>query len=108
MASSVLTIPEAAEDLRISETMVWGYHRRGLLGVMYTRNVGAESSRRGPRDARIDRAEWERFKQFLTVRMESSTSPVDAASTPRRGRPPKGAPKAEGAGKWLRKFHGDG
>src|SRR5262249_25891283 len=104
----------AAEDLRVSEAMVWGYHRRGQLAVMYTRNVGAESSRRGPRDARIDRAEWERFKAFLTVRRDAPAVTEAAGDEgrgerPGRGRPPKAKAQAsaEAGSKWLKGYIGN-
>lgn len=102
--SSVLTIAEAAEDLRTSEALVWSYHRRGLLAVMYLKNVGAAPSRRGPRDARIDRAEWERFKQFLTVRCDTPTQETPADDRPRPGRPRKGIAPPAGSDKYLRGY----
>ncbi len=112
--SSVLTIAEAAEDLKITESVVWGYHRKGLLDVMYTRNVGASSSRRGPRDARIDRGEWERFKKALTVKIDPPRPAGDSGSAqgvgdqgdgkPARGRPRKGLPVPAGADKWLKAY----
>jgi hypothetical protein len=104
--SSVLTIAEAAEDLKITENQVWAYHHKGLLAVMYTRNVGASSSQRGPRHARIDVEEWRRFKAFLTIRRDAPSEPTEdkPSEKPRRGRPVAGTPKPEGAEKWLKRF----
>jgi hypothetical protein len=104
--SSVLTIAEAALDLQVNESLIWSYHRRGLLDVMYTRNVGAAPSRRGPRDARIDRAEWARFKRTLTIRRDAQPSADGETDAPRRGRPRTGVPRAEGPSKWLKGYKG--
>jgi hypothetical protein len=102
--STVLTIEEA-EDLKVSESLIWSYHRRGLLDVIYTRNIGAAPSRRGPRDARIDRGEWERFKRTLTIRRDAP--PADGEpDAPRRGRSRKGVTRAEGPSKWLKGYKG--
>ena len=102
--SSVLTIAEAAEDLRISEGLVWSYHKRGLLALIYTRNLHAESSRRGPRDARIDRAEWERFKAWLTVKIDAPTQEKADDEKPRPGRPRKGIAPPVGSERYLRGY----
>jgi hypothetical protein len=105
--SSVLTIAEAAEDLKITENQVWAYHHKGLLAVMYTRNVGASSSQRGPRHARIDLDEWRRFKAFLTIRRDAPGELADdkpGDEKPRRGRPVAGTPKPAGAEKWLKRY----
>ncbi len=104
--SSVLTGAEAAEDLKVSEAIVWDYHRKGLLDVMRTRNIGACVSRRGPQDARIELTEWARFKAFLTVKVErpategEKQTPVHAK--PRPGRPRGGPAAPAGSEKWLR------
>jgi hypothetical protein len=83
---SVLTIARAAADLQTTEPRLWKFHREGRLAIMYMAG-SPTAARRGAKDGRIDREEWERFKRDLTVtyRPEPPVEPV----APRRGRPPK-------------------
>jgi hypothetical protein len=84
--SSVLTIAQAAADLQITEPRVWRFHRDGRLAIMYM--AGSPTlGRRGAKDGRIDREEWERFKRSLAVILNPEPAPEP---TPAKwGRPAK-------------------
>jgi hypothetical protein len=106
--SSVLTIEEAAADLRITPARVWRYHREGRLALLYLAGT-ATHGRRGAKDGRVDRAEWDRFKRSLMVSVRPEPAP--APPPPRRGRPVSAPPGDDGltaGARWLEKARRNG
>ena len=103
MASSVITIAEAAEDLATTPARIWRFHREGRLQVIYLAGATV-GGRRGAKDGRVDRQEWARFKASLSVSI-GVAAPVEAPApaTGGPGRPKKVATPAE-PGSFLDRF----
>lgn len=99
MRASVITIAEAVADLATTPGRIWRFHREGRLTVIYLAGT-TTGSRRGSKDGRIDRAEWERFKATLSV---SVLPPLEPAPTIGAGRPRKGMSPPE-LGSLLERF----
>ena len=101
MKASVLTIAEAATDLATTPARVWKWHRDGRLEIIYLAGL-ATGKRTGMKDGRIDRAEWERFKSSLSVRVIKPFDDEVPKIGP--GRPSKKAASLPEAGSFLDRF----
>ena len=101
MKASVLTIAEAAADLATTPARVWKWHRDGRLEIIYLAGL-AQGRRTGSKDGRIDRAEWERFKASLSVRVIEPFADEVPRIGP--GRPTKKAASLPEAGSFLDRF----
>lgn len=90
--AAYLTLPEAAAELRCEPGVLWRAHREGRLAILYLAGT-ARAGRRGGKDGRIGRDEFERFKLSLTVRVVPAPAP---AGPPKPGRPRGGRKAAAG------------
>mgnify|MGYP000452713742 CR=1 FL=1 len=88
---SVLTIKEAADDLKVGTHVLWNWHMRGQLPFLYTNpeSLATRSRRRGPKGARIERGEWERFKAGLAVWIDPLPPESDEDDLPPPPEPPQ-------------------